>query len=167
VPAETFSRLSSFLDKVADPSGNGYGYKTPVAGPATSAVGILCREFLSWGPGHPALDKGADFLLRQENFPTKANFNMYAAFYITQVAHHLGGRHWEKWNGSVRDQLVELQDKGDQPKLSHQKGSWSPNKALYAKEGGRLMFTSLALLTLEAYYYHIPLYGYRLDLLLD
>jgi hypothetical protein len=167
VPSETFNRLSSFLDKVADASGNGYGYKTPGTGAATSAVGILCREFLSWGPGHPGLDKGADFLLRTENFPTKANFNMYAAFYITQVAHHLGGRHWDKWNGSVRDQLIELQDKGDQPKLSHQKGSWSPNKALYAKEGGRLMFTSLALLTLEAYYYHIPLYGYKLDLLLD
>ncbi len=167
VPPETFNRLSRFLDTVADANGNGYGYNTPGAGAATSAVGILCREFLSWGPGHPALDKGADSLLQTGNFPSKKNFNMYAAFYITQAAHHLGGRHWEKWNGAVRDLLIELQDKGNDPKHAHQKGSWSPNKAIYAKEGGRLMFTSLALITLEAYYYHIPLYGYKLELLLD
>ncbi len=167
VPAEAFNRLSAFLDTVADPGGNGYGYNTPTTGAATSAVGLLCREFLSWGPGHPALDKGADFLISAANIPVKDRISMYAVFYITQVAHHLGGRHWEKWNSGVRDLLIELQDKGDDPKLVHQKGSWSPNKDPYAVQGGRLMFTSLALVTLESYYYHIPLYGYRLDLLLD
>jgi hypothetical protein len=167
VPPETFNRLSGFLDSVADSGGQGYGYSTPGAGTSTSAVGILCREFLSWGPGHPGLDKSADFLLRPDNFPAKDKISMYAVFYITQVAHHLGGRHWEKWNHQVRDLLIELQDLGDTPKLAHQKGSWAPRADPYAKQGGRLMFTSLSLIALEAYYYHIPLYGYGPYVLLD
>lgn len=167
VPADTFNRLSAFLDTVADPNGQGYGYNSPSTGASTSAVGVLCREFLSWGPGHPGMIKEADFLLRPDNFPTKDKISMYAVFYITQVAHHLGGQHWERWNGTVRDLLIDLQDKGDDPKHVHQKGSWAPRGDPYAKQGGRLMFTSLALITLEMYYYHIPLYGYGPYTLLD
>jgi hypothetical protein len=160
VPAETFNRLSYFLETVADSGGLGYGYNSPGNGTSTSAAGILCREFLSWGPGHPGLEKEVNHLLRPDNVPTKDKISMYSVFYITQVAHHLGGYQWEKWNSSVRDLLIDLQDKGDDPKHVHQKGSWSARGDPYAKQGGRLMFTSLALITLECYYYHIPLYGY-------
>jgi hypothetical protein len=197
VPQQTFDQLSSFLDSVADPSGLGYGYNGPGNGPATSAVGLLCREFLSWGPGHPGVSKGIDFLLQPGNVPTKQNFNIYSVYYIGQVAHHYGGPHWDNWNEKVRDLLIELQDKGDEPKHSHQKGSWSPwggdpsppivkkndpqskqdedkaardaakGKHSWAEEGGRLMFTALAVMTLETYYYHVPLYGYGPFILLD
>jgi hypothetical protein len=197
VPQQTFDLLSSFLDSVADPSGLGYGYNSPGAGPATSAVGLLCREFLSWGPGHPGVSKGIDFLLQPGNVPTKQNFNIYSVYYIGQVAHHYGGPHWDNWNEKVRDLLIELQDKGDEPKHGHQKGSWSPwggdpsppivnkkdpqskqdedkaardaakGKHSWAEEGGRLMFTALAVMTLETYYYHVPLYGYGPFILLD
>ena len=61
---------------------------------------------------------------------------------------------------TVRDLLIDLQDKGDDPKHVHQKGSWSPRADPYAKQGGRIMFTALAIITLETYYYHVPLYGY-------
>jgi hypothetical protein len=197
VPQPTFDLLSSFLDSVADPSGLGYGYNSPGNGPATSAVGLLCREFLSWGPGHPGVSKGIDFLLQPGNVPTKQNFNIYSVYYIGQVAHHYGGPHWDNWNEKVRDLLIELQDKGDEPKHTHQKGSWSPwggdptppnvkksdpqskqdedkaardaakGKHSWAEEGGRLMFTALAVMTLETYYYHVPLYGYGPFILLD
>ncbi|HEV3143278.1 MAG TPA: hypothetical protein VGZ47_05265 [Gemmataceae bacterium] len=197
VSQPTFDLLSSFLDSVADQSGLGYGYNSAGNGPATSAVGLLCREFLSWGPGHPGVSKGIDFLLQPGNVPTKENFNIYSVYYITQVAHHYGGPHWDNWNEKVRDLLIELQDKGDVTKHTHQKGSWSPwggdpsppkvnpkapqsaqdeakaardaakGKHSWAEEGGRLMFTSLAIMTLETYYYHIPLYGYGPFILLE
>jgi hypothetical protein len=168
VPVSTFDRLSLFLDAVADTGGTGYGYNSPGNGPATSAVGILCREFLSWGPGHPGLIKEVDFLLRPDTFPTKDKISIYSVFYITQVAHHFGGHHWEEWNARVRDLLIDLQDKGDNPKQAHQKGSWTPPPGEpHAKQGGRLMYTTLALITLESYYYHIPLYAYGPYTLLD
>lgn len=167
VPQETFDRLSAFLDSVADTGGLGYGYNSRSAGLSTSAAGVLCREFLSWGPGHPALKKEADHVLHANHYPKKEQISMYAVFYQTQVAHHLGGDHWEKWHGTVRDLLIDLQDKGDDPKHAHQKGSWSPRNDPYAKQGGRLMFTALALITLEAYYYHVPLYGYGKSVLED
>ncbi len=112
--------------------------------------------------------KEVDFLLRPDTFPTKDNISIYSVFYIHQVAHHFGGRHWEQWNARVRDLLIDLQDKGNNPKLVHQKGSWTPPKGEpHAKQGGRLMYTTLALITLEGYYYHIPLYAYGPYTLLD
>jgi hypothetical protein len=167
IPSDTFARLSAFLDTVADSGGLGYGYNSRNANPATSAVGILCRQFLSWGPEHPGLKKEIDHLLQLGHFPKKENFNTYQMFYMTQVAHHLGGEYWEKWNNSVRDLLIDLQDKGDDPKHPHQKGSWSPKTDPFGKQGGRLMTTSLAIISLEAYYYHVPLYGYGKSVLED
>lgn len=167
VPQQTFDYLSAFLDSVADSGGLGYGYNSRNANPSTSAAGILCRQFLSWGPDHPALKKEIDHLLRSQNYPKKENFNTYLMFYMTQVAHHLGGEYWEKWNNSVRDLLIELQDKGDDPKQAHQKGSWSPKTDPYKAQGGRLMTSALAIISLEAYYYHVPLYGYGKSVLED
>jgi hypothetical protein len=167
VPKETFEKLSQFLDYVASPDGLGYGYNAPGNGASTSAVGILCRQFLDWGPGHPGMTKALNHLLRSENYLSKERNNMYAVFYINQVAHHLGGERWDTWNSKVRDLLVELQDKGDDPKKAHQKGSWSPRGDAYAKQGGRLMYTSLSLIALQMPYYHIPLYGYGPYTLLD
>jgi hypothetical protein len=80
---------------------------------------------------------------------------MYYYYYATQVLYHFGGEAWEKWNPRMRDALIARQDKGtDQP---HQKGSWSPARDAHGGAGGRVMITSLSLLTLEVYYRHRPL----------
>src|SRR5262249_49100285 len=84
VPPESFNKLSTFLDKVADGQGRGFGYNSPDVKVTTSAVGLLCREFLSWGPGHPGLAKGVEYLQRPENTPTKEHLSIYAVFYETQ-----------------------------------------------------------------------------------
>jgi outer membrane biosynthesis protein TonB len=160
VPASTFSRFGGFLDQVADPAGLGYGYNTPGAARATSATGLLCREYLGLGPRYPLTAKGIGQLLLPQNFVTKENPGLYFLYYATQTMHHAGGEAWETWNPKVRDFLLDLQDQGRESGLEHQKGSWSPKGDDYAKQGGRLMSTSLALLTLEVYYYHVPLYGH-------
>lgn len=167
VPSTTFSRVGGFLDGVADPAGLGYGYNTPGAGRSTTAAGLLCREYLGWRPSHPALVKAMTPLLQPQNFVTKEKPSIYYLFYATQLMHHAGDEAWETWNPKLRDLLIEMQDQGKEPEHEHQKGSWSPRGDEYAAQGGRLMFTSLALLLLEVYYYNIPLHGYGAAVLHD
>lgn len=160
VPQSSFARAGLFLNQVADPGGLGYGYNTPGAGRATSATGQMLQEYLGGSPRHHVLAKGIDYLLRPENFVTKEKPSIYFVFYATQVMHHAGGEPWETWNPKARDLLIEIQDQGKGEGREHQKGSWSPRGDEWATQGGRLMFTSLALLTLEVSYYHIPLNGF-------
>lgn len=155
VPSAPFAQFSGFLDQVADPNGLGYGYNVPGAGRATSATGLLCREYLGWGPRHPLLAKGVRQLLLPQNFVTKEKPAFYFLFYATQTFHNVGGQAWDTWHPKVRDLLLELQDKGTE--TPHQKGSWSPVGDDWAKQGGRLMSTSLALLVLETHYHYIPI----------
>ena len=90
--------------------------------------------------------------------------NMYFNYYATQVLHHFEGDAWQKWNEGgngnpgMRDWLILLQDKGTDPKLAHQRGSWSQNNDAHGHQGGRLMVTSLSVLTLEVYYRHLPVF---------
>jgi Squalene-hopene cyclase C-terminal domain len=154
VPAEAFSRFRGFLDQVADPNGLGYGYNVPGAGRATSATGLMCREYLGWGSRHPLLTKGIKQLQLPQNFVTKEKPSFYFLFYATQAMHNAGADAWEAWHPKVRELLIDLQDKGDV--TLHQKGSWSPVGDDWAKQGGRLMTTSLSLLILEAYYNYVP-----------
>ena len=74
------------------------------------------------------------------------------------MLHHFGGPMWKQWNEPMRSWLIETQDKGDDPKRAHQKGSWDPARDAWGKPGGRLMITSMCVLTLEVYYRHLPLY---------
>jgi hypothetical protein len=83
---------------------------------------------------------------------------MYYYYYATQVMHHMGGEQWNAWNPKMRDMLIATQDRGQDTKHPHQMGSWSPAGDAQGPQGGRLMQTSLSLLTLEVYYRHLPLY---------
>ncbi|MFO0877280.1 MAG: prenyltransferase/squalene oxidase repeat-containing protein [Gemmataceae bacterium] len=157
VPGTAFTRTGLFLTQVAEPNGLGFGYNTPGAGRATTATGVVCREYLGWSPRHPGVTKAIEHMLRPENFVSKEKPSIYFLFYATQAMHHAGGEAWESWNPRARELLLDLQDKGEDERRSHQKGSWSPTGDEWAEQGGRLMFTSLALLTLQVYYYHVPL----------
>ena len=66
-----------------------------------------------------------------------------------------GGEAWKTWNLKMRDGLVKSQD--DTPG-NPRRGSWSSAGDVQGSAGGRLMITSLNLLTLEVYYRHLPLY---------
>jgi hypothetical protein len=157
VPKETLKAVSRFLDSVADPDGTGYGYINTIPMPTTTAVGLLCREYLGVGPRDADLLKGVDRLMRSP--PGQMAQNMYYCYYATQVIHHLGGENWEIWNPKMRDLLIDKQDKGTNSSHPHQKGSWSPVGDQQGGVGGRIMVTSLSLLTLEVYYRHVLLYS--------
>ncbi|MCS6852208.1 MAG: terpene cyclase/mutase family protein [Gemmataceae bacterium] len=155
VPKETLAGASKFLDQCSSPDGSAYGYQGPGSGPsAMTAAGLLCRQYMGWGPKNPGLIKGVEHLKRMP--PQPYNNNMYYYYYATQVLHHFGGEAWNNWNVKMRDTLIDRQDQGRD--VPHQKGSWSPDGDRFGAAGGRLMVTSLCLLTLEVYYRHLPLY---------
>lgn len=150
VPPQTFVGVSQFLDSVADEDGAKYGYTAPQTNrPSTSAIGLLCRMYLGWDHDTPALEAGIQDLVRRG-----PNFNdFYYTYYATQAVHHWGGDEWTTWNKQTRDGLVARQvKKGDHA------GSWNPGGNYSGQQGGRLFDTCLAIMTLEVYYRHLPLY---------
>ena len=173
---EALKQADKFLDSVEASNKGGYSYMP--GNPETvvmTAVGMLCREYMGVGPRNPGLVAGVDRLKTVP--PGKAN-NIYYEYYATQVMHHIGGDAWDFWNEGpggkdshtgIRDTLIAKQcttkEKGlpgaTPPlpaSLGHEKGSWDPSGAWGADGGGRIMYTSLSLLTLEVYYRHLPLY---------
>ncbi|CAN5541936.1 hypothetical protein BH11PLA2_BH11PLA2_28110 [soil metagenome] len=160
VPKATLEKARKFLDSVSGGSKKAtYGYREGPGQPGTglTAVGLLCRYYMDgWGPVHPGLQEGVEGLIKR-NPPAPARFNMYYYYYATQVVHFHEGDAWFKdWNPKMRDMLVKMQvpqDKG--PNLA---GSWDKDSGMIGSHCGRLGTTCMALLTLEVYYRHLPLY---------
>jgi hypothetical protein len=159
VPTKTMNGATKWLDSCASPDGGGYGYAGPGDGPsAMTAAGLLCRQYLGWGPRNPGLVAGVNKLKQAPPDSDLGKTSMYYNYYATQVMHHMGGEAWDHWNRKMRDQLIARQDNGLDPKHQHQLGSWDPKIDSWGGQGGRIMVTSLSLLTLEVYYRHLPLY---------
>lgn len=153
VPATSLKNCRQFLDSCSDNTNEGFGYIGPGSTPTMSAVGLLYRQYLEgWGPKEARLLKGIDNNLVP--YPPGATKNMYFYYYATQVMHHVGGERWKAWNEKMRDHLVKTQDKVKGDNF----GSWSSAGDAHGPAGGRLMNTSLSLLTLEVYYRHVPLH---------
>jgi hypothetical protein len=158
VPTPTLDGAVKWLNSVQTADGGGYGYVGPQETPTMTAVGLLCRQYLGWSPRNPGLINGVARLGKYApGTPGQIN-SMYFNYYATQVLHHMGGESWDSWNPRMRDALVNAQDQGRAPKRPHQGGSWSPEGDTHGAQGGRIMQTSLSLLTLEVYYRHLPLY---------
>jgi RNA polymerase sigma factor (sigma-70 family) len=148
VPAATFSKASEFLDAVAGPEGASYGYITPGQGtPTMTAAGLLSRLHLGWKPDNPGVVKGAA-QLRETRPPARERPDFYFNRYATLLMAARGGDDWKFWEPRMRRLLLDSQDQGKT--VAHQKGSWGPEKENFAQAGGRVMVTSLALLTLQA-----------------
>jgi hypothetical protein len=156
VPQRSLDGATKWLNSVASPDGGGYGYTSPASGAsAMTAAGLLCREYLGWGPRNPGLTAGVTKLMTR---PPKAANSIYYTYYATQVMHHFGGEPWNFWNPRMRDYLIATQDKGTTRQHPHQLGSWDPKPDPHGGAGGRIMTTSLSLLSLEVYYRYLPLY---------
>ncbi len=154
VPEVTVRKAISYLNSCAD-SSEGYGYTGPGATRTMSAVGLLCRQYMqNWGPQNLRMIKGVDNHLKPSP-PTTASKDIYFYYYATQVMHHFGGEAWKDWNVKMRESLVKTQESNQS---SPNFGSWSSEGDAHGKSGGRLMITSMNLLTLEVYYRYLPLY---------
>lgn len=154
VDRQVVYKVGSFLETVQTSNGAAYGYTGPGATRSMTAVGLLCRQYLGWGPKNPILADGVANL--KKNLPIKGFDDIYYYYYATQVMHFFGGDDWDKlWNPKMRDLLVDSQDNSPSREKN---GSWAPDNFLTGRAGGRLTATSLSLLTLEVYYRHLPLY---------
>ncbi len=184
VPPIVVKKAYVFLDSVQTEGGAYYGYTSPGNRNATTAIGLLCRMYLGWKRDNPALQHGARFISNKG----PSSRNMYYNYYATQVMYHLGGDRWEKWNGVMRDQLVNSQSR-----LGHEAGSWATDNDFGGKKGidhrrkkgfdhrskkgfdhdrmsdrdygsisgGRLYRTSMATMILEVYYRYLPIFRER------
>lgn len=154
VPAVSLRKAQNFLEASCDPKTEGYKY-TPEGGPTPvmTAVGLLGRQYLqSWGPQNIRMIKAVDSFIKTTPPTTR---NSYYYYYATQVMHHYGGEAWKNWNDQMRNHLVKTQE-GDANSPNF--GSWAVAGDPWGSSGGRLMVTSLNLLTLEVYYRYLPLY---------
>ena len=149
VPAKTIGKATFYLNFVQAENGAKYGYDAPGAGPATTAVGLLCQMYLGWTPKNQGLVKGVEFLSATGPQPA----NIYFDYYATQVLHHWGGEPWTKWNNVMREYLVTTQEKSGSAT-----GSWKPLAGHDDISGGRHYRTCLSVMTLEVYYRHLPIY---------
>lgn len=156
VSRQSIRLAATFLDSVSLEDGAFYGYTTPAKRHSTTAVGLLCRMYLGWNRNHPGIRKGVNYL----GTIGPLRHDMYYNYYATQVMHHWGGDEWTKWNAVMREQLVQTQER-----KGHAAGSWSPLNSDGSPRdphgtarGGRLYATCFAILTLEVYYRHLPLY---------
>jgi hypothetical protein len=156
VPAGALTNAANYLESNCEKTTEGYGYTGPQPTPTMTAVACLGREYLeSWGPQNHRLIKSVDNYLKP-NPPAKTKNNVYYYYYATQVMHHFGGLDWKTWNTSMRDILVKSQDVDEENTATF--GSWSSQGDNWGRTGGRLMITSLNLLTLEVYYRHVPMW---------
>ena len=166
VPAATFEGIGGFLDTVANDNGSRYGYRrdSPLKppGPVTAAVtaeGLLCRQYLGWPQRDPRLVEGLELLMAENplplDFKSDTTKDVYAWYYITQVAHHMEGDAWRRWNDRLREVLPSAQV----AKEGKHRGSWDPSLDRWGHIGGRLFVTSFYVYMLETYYRHLPLYA--------
>ena len=154
VPVPTLPRVGAYLDTVALDGGSFYKYQPArqASSPSTTAVGLLCRQYLGWEQNDPRLVKGAQFLV--EHGIDWKNRDVYYWYYATQVLHHLGGDSWDRWNLVMREVLPSYQVKDGK-----EEGSWNPDGDRWGTQGGRLYTTCLSTYMLETYYRHLPLYS--------
>jgi hypothetical protein len=173
VPKAVMEKAAKYVESLGDTGTEGYTY---VAGqgpsPRMSVVGLLCRQYMDgWNASNIRLIKGVEnYILKVDADKGTAAFKMhpdkvkdiYFFYYATQVAHHFGEEHWPVWNEAMRDNLIKTQlgNEKNRTPLGKEKmeGSWDPAGDQWGSVGGRLMYTSLAMLTLEVYYRHLPLY---------
>jgi hypothetical protein len=161
VPREVFAGLEAFLDSVAIDKGRRYGYMrhseqkpaSPVT-PAVTAEGLLCRQYLGWPRRDPRLVEGVELLLAECPLDFQNDKDVYAWYYITQVAHHMEGEPWRRWNDQLREVLPR-----EQVLKGRERGSWDPSLDKWGHVGGRLFATCFCTYMLEVYYRHLPLYS--------
>lgn len=149
VPRQTLDSANRWLDaRAGDPEGSVYGYRGPGNSLSTTVIGLYCRQNLGWEPNKPGLKKGIENL--KQRSPNAALRNLYYYHYATRVAYQRGGDAWKFWKPRLRGLLLAEQDHGKNAQYVHQKGSWSAQTwDIGTYGGGRIMMTSLALLSLE------------------
>lgn len=157
VPDEAFDKANRFLDAVAHgKQGGHYGYTGPSGGgPALTPTGMFLRQLDLEPPTTARMNESAEYIKANMLKPGKRQF--YYEYYATLALYQHQGPIWEQWNQSMKDNYLAAQTA-----TGEHTGSWDPDlDRNFAKRGGRITTTTLAILSLEVYYRLLPLYGYE------
>jgi hypothetical protein len=123
---------------------------------ATTGAGMWVHLFLRRQPDSPLVQAAAPCLagFAEKTYGSPESRPKYNDFYLW---HHcslpmarLGGASWDRWNRSIRETLIELQQTE-----GCSRGSWDSETSMYGRGAGgagRIYTTALAILTLEVYY---------------
>lgn len=181
---ELFYKVGYFLDGVQADDNALYRYQTRTNEAeseiwGTTAVGLLMREYLGWGPDRKEMKRGIKKVIgwfdrtydnwrlakrgkreKKEGRPILSGdgrfyYNLYFAYYAALALHHFGGKSWHRTFAATRDFLIESQSDGSAN--PHEAGSWLFYDR-YLNDGGRLLNTAISVLILETPYRYLPMY---------
>lgn len=159
VPADHFRRAEKFLDRIQEDNGSRYPYERHQEASLTmTAEGLLCRQYLGWKRDDERLVNGVAWITEPANLVNyDQGRDVYYWYYATQVAHHMEGEYWKRWNDVMRQEVPQ-----HQTKEGREAGSWDPKRPTedeWQRFGGRLYVTCLSIYMLEVYYRHLPIYS--------
>jgi hypothetical protein len=163
VPPAALDAASKFVLSCETKEKGHFLYVPTAAGESlsTPAIGLLCR--LQFGAKLDSEGVVAGVELLKKTPPGKSG-DRYYEYYATRALFNVGGDAWKWWNegpegkDGLRDTLVKAMDDGTARGKSHQAGSWEPATGL-SRDGGRLLATALALLTLQVSYRYPRFHG--------
>ncbi|MCG8584351.1 MAG: squalene--hopene cyclase [Pirellulales bacterium] len=164
VPDKSLDGIEGFLDKVQRSGGDYYTYEIRPGShtsPALDAVGLLGRQYFGAKRDDPQVLRVIDRLMRDHPLSYKAGnaeragHDVYYWYYLAQVAHHVGGERWRRWNEVMRVEVPKHQVTAH----GRNKGSWDPADDRWGITSGRHYVTCLSIYLLEVYYRHLPLYS--------
>ena len=157
VPKKVLALADKFVDSCAAAEKGGYTYvpRTGAATPTMTAVGNLCRIYEGTNPRNPGLQAGLALLKKT---PPGNRNDLYYEYYASLVMLYMGGDDRKVWSEGMRGMLLKNQDAGGTSGRDHQKGSWFTAGQPQSNQGGRVMYTALALLILELEDSKLPLF---------
>jgi hypothetical protein len=155
VPEEPFVRVRKYLDRIGGGKHGGlYGYqRSSEVNQAMVATGMFCRQ-LDLVPPSAAMMQESARHLKVRPFKTP-DPDFYYIYYATLALYQHQGPVWTAWNERLKEVLPDLQDS-----IGSDAGSWDPSSGI-TSQGGRVVSTCLATLSLEVYYRLLPMYGFR------
>lgn len=125
--------------------------------PTSTATGLYIRQLLDWKRGSepaPQLVAGcASIVQHLPPHDDSASAATDRTFFATQVLRHLESDDFYLWHHLVQEQLVRTQER-----YGPFQGSWRPDAQAASIRASRIYATTLALLTLQSCYRHLPLY---------
>jgi uncharacterized protein YfaP (DUF2135 family) len=141
-----------FIDREMGRNGRtGYTSARAFNTEATTGIGMLAKEFLLDEPDAPLVHQAAEYLPDYAekswgDLRHRKESDFYTWYNCSLGMFQAGGESWNRWNKVIRDELIRLQRHD-----GCARGSWDP-KCQWGEQGGRILSTALAALTLEVYY---------------
>ena len=157
LPEGVLEKAGRWLDNVGGGKHGGiYGYTSKgYHGPGMVAEGMFCQQLLGIPRTDPRMLESAAHLA--ERLPRRQSVDFYYFYYGCLALYQHQGPIWKAWNERMRGLLLSLQTQDGE-----QSGSWKARGAR-PQDYGRLVSTTMAVLSLEVYYRYLPLYGLERD----